>query len=131
MPVAPTLNLFCNIWKQWNLGGPAPLVAPTYANVLCNLQYGRKEHVPVQPVANYPVQYLLVGKGTDLQDSDVNFPAILDLVECPAGSKRWYVVEYVEDQAKGFPTETRVAILIKAYIPYPGQPTYKWPVPYP
>lgn len=63
-------------------------------------------------------------KGTDLRGSpEIGVP--FDFVEVPAGSGRLYAVCDVDDQSKGFATEHRLALLVKAG----GAGT--WPVPMP
>lgn len=55
--------------------------------------------------------------------------AVPDTVEVPAGSGRYYRIEHVEDFAKGFPNEFRVA-RIAQYIP-PTAGGAAWPFPTP
>jgi hypothetical protein len=64
---------------------------------------------------------LLVEKGTDIRDGSATVRG--DTVECPAGTGRFYRVGYVDDVAKGFPNEYRVALLSKR-----GP---SWPTPIP
>jgi len=127
MPVAPTLNLFCNIWHQYALTNPPPIVPPDLANVPCNLQFGRK--VPAHTLD--AAIWLLLPKLTDIRDPAIGAGLQYDVVEVPAGSKRWYAAGLIDDQAKGFPTETRVAYLGKAYLFASPQAPWLWPVPYP
>lgn len=126
--VAPTLNLLCNIWKQLDTHLGPPIVAPTHPNVPCNLQYARKIHG-----ANLGYIFVLLPKGTDVEDTPLSSAATFDVMEIPAGSKRWYCVYVVDDMAKGFPTETRVAEVTHAHIAVAtvDELLWMWPVPYP
>jgi hypothetical protein len=45
-----------------------------------------------------------------------------DTVEVPAGSKRYYLIEDVEDLGKGFTNEHRIGLLV---------PLAPWPSPLP
>lgn len=133
MPVAPTLNLFCNIWTQYATAAGPPVIPPSFVNVQCNLQFARKTHAlgGAAGFAAVSEMFLLVPKLTDLRTSLFSPPGTLDIVECPAGSKRWYAVIFVDDQAKGFPTETRVAILTHADAIAQSGALWSWTPPYP
>lgn len=124
MGTLPTFNLACNIWKQHVIATGPPIAPADLALVPCNLQYGKKGH-------NIGIEgmWLLVPKGTNLEDGIGNDN--IDIVECPAGSQRWYGVFWVDDVSKGFPTEYR-----SAELRHPNQfatdPTpWAWPIPYP
>lgn len=77
--------------------------------------------------------YLLLPALTDIRDAACA-SGYTDIVEVPDGSGRWYSVEYVDDVAKGFTNEYRVAVLSKAFDDgyvsnhFPG---LKWPSPIP
>lgn len=73
---------------------------------------------------------LLVPAGTDLRDECTD-PGVADCVEVPADSGRFYLVDGVDDVAKGFPNEYRLGILVK--VAGPGlMPTFPlWPSPIP
>ncbi len=69
---------------------------------------------------------------TDIRDG---YGAALtpDVVECPSGSGRWYVVFGVDDFGKGFPNEHRYA-LVNKIGQWIGGTTYAglfWPTPIP
>lgn len=132
MPNAPTLNLRCNIWKQVSLAAAPPITPPTYANVPCNLQFGRKVHVGLGVYPNLSgTIWLDLPGGTDLQDYDLAAPMSFDYVECPAGSGRSYAALFVDDMARGFPTQTRVALICHVIALSGAHPGWHWPVPYP
>jgi hypothetical protein len=124
----PTFNLFCNIWKQWDVSQGPPRSAPTEANVPCNLQFGPKRHFP-----GSGVMYILLPRGTDVQSFTPGNINNYDIIECPAGSGRWYIADQVDDVAKGFPTEHRCAEVGKAqdFVQEAQTAEWLWPVPYP
>lgn len=66
-----------------------------------------------------------VPKGTDIRDASCNH-GMTDFVEVPGGSGRWYFVVCVDDVAKGFTNEYRLAILRKSFLT--GS---EWPIPIP
>lgn len=117
----PTFNLTCNIWRNAAFGGP-----PTYAAVPCNLAMGRRVRLPQvflppDPTDSFaPVMQLLLPARTDVQDSASAVDA--DIVEVPAGTGRYYVVNDVDDVGRGFANEYRLAGLLK--MP-------PWPAPIP
>lgn len=106
----PTFNLFCNIWNvqhDFFLGPPIGL--PTQALVPCSLQFGRKN----EGGASTPMHLLLPAltniNGQGAYPFTVNGILVGDSVEVPAGSGRFYCTFWVDDVAKGYPTEYRVA----------------------
>jgi len=117
-PKVPTFNLTCNIWFGAAPGPPIGL--PNLAAVPCQLQLG--ERVPVQSNQLF-CEYILLPKLTDVAATP---RALLlpnaDIVECPAGSLRYYVVMMVDDVGKGFANEYRQAMV---------QHAAGWPVPTP
>lgn len=117
----PTFNLAVNIWRP---GAPPP--APPALVTIGNLAHSRREHgeLLVPPAPGYIHAFnmwLLLPALTDVRDPFANGGAG-DLVECPAGSGRMYAVLAVDDAAKGFANEHRVAVLLKLN---------GWPVPNP
>lgn len=124
----PTFNLKCNVWKQYDVTQNPPVGAPTYADVPCNLQYAKKFHGNLGPAV-----HLLVPKGTNVQDYTGFNENFGDIVECPAGTKRWYAIETVDDVSKGFETEYRACTLRKITDLFSGLAVqaWFWPVPYP
>ncbi len=59
---------------------------------------------------------LLLPAGSDIRDYSTSSGD--DFAECPSGSGRLYRVKYVDDVARGFPNEYRIAFVIK-YVPWP------------
>jgi len=122
MFTTPTFNLPVNIWRYQF---PPPAGLPDVVTV-ANLQSFKRTQnwLPDStflPSVYCSMAYLLLPAGTDVQSTAEN-PLGGDTVECPAGSGRFYGVWHVDDVAKGFANEYRVAVLQK----YPG-----WPVPIP
>jgi hypothetical protein len=126
----PTFPLLCNIyrgpWTSRALASSPP----------CNLAYGRRvtwydldDPGDISSPAN--TMQLLLPALTDVR-SLVN-AIVSDVVECPAGTGRWYGVVSVDDVGKGFPNEYRLAAVTCIYEAlnptlYPG---LFWPVPIP
>lgn len=127
----PNFNLTCNVRPTTSNAWP-PGTIPATANRLtgqaCALVCGHRSTssaVQISATTSYPTSlamFLLLPVGTDvrgMQDSTGH----TDAVECPAGTGRWYQVGWVDDVAKGYPNEHRVALL------FPLQ--FKWVAPYP
>lgn len=104
----PTFNLTVNVWTA----PAAPPAAPTF-NVACQLRgQGNRSSGQDSTLTSRPFLWLLlVPKLTDLRDGYTALGA--DIVECPAGSGRYYDVEAVDDVAKGFLNEYRLAVIRK------------------
>jgi hypothetical protein len=119
---SPTFNLTANVW---HVLGPIiiPPIAPPSLTTVCQLRmYKTAFEVVGFGFTTGAVVALLVPKGTDLRP-ELGFLVGLsapDLVECPAGSGRYYRVRAVEDVAKGFGNEYRQALLIQ--VQYVGTP---------
>jgi hypothetical protein len=113
----PTFNLACAVYDF----GTAPAGPPRIASVPCQLR--APLHVSTNPSAVFGSGsgwVLAVPKLTDLRDF---FNAAgNDTVECPVGSGRFYNLDIVDDVAKGFSNEYRIALLYK---------TLTWPTPVP
>lgn len=130
----PNMNLNVFLWRAPN----TVVSAPDHVFV-GNLSRG--QHVMTttgEPygILNGGLQMLLaVPKGSDIRGLDGL--SLLDLVEVPALSGRYYFVTGVDDIGKGFANEYRAATLVKinAYIfgffPNPWNCPMSWPVPYP
>jgi len=115
-PRVPSMPLLANIWSGPAL--PPPVGPPRLTDVPCQLTLG--ERVPFVIEAGVSVViYMLFPKGTDLRGVP---QAGLDLVECPAGSGRYYHLIGFDDVAKGFANEYRQAWL---------EQVAPWPVPTP
>lgn len=103
----PVLNLACNIYT-----GPWHTRALRIADEPCNLALGKGVRLASADGFSNDFAFLMtlyLGAGVDVRSSMNGY--IEDLVECPAGSSRWYQVIAVDDSGKGFPNESRVALL--------------------
>lgn len=110
----PTFPLVVNIWRT-----PAiPPVGPPAVITVGNLSPGRRTlGFGVGPSL---VMELLLPAGTDIQCAANS--VVPDAVEVPGGSGRFYKVFGVDDVAKGFANQYRLALIQSAPV---------WPVPYP
>lgn len=127
----PTFNLTVAIY---NVVLPATMTLRLTSP--CNLAMGRRINWPwprgeTALEADGYTPALLLPALTDVRDASTGQQG--DIVEVPQGSGRWYQVLGVDDVAKGFPNEYRMATILKIYtdpayaalgIPY-------WPAPIP
>jgi hypothetical protein len=123
----PTFNLRCNISAAPFAGGPY-IPDPPYrlTDQVCQLTYGTRVNVASTGGTTdrgviVQTMNLLLPARTDVRGPQ-NGP-ILDMVEVPAGSGRWYSVVFVDDIGRGFTNEHRTA----AIYAVPGA----WPTPCP
>lgn len=106
-PKIPAMPLLANIW--WGQGAVIPVGLPNIALVACTLVLG--DRIPYVANLNYGC-YILFPALTDVAAAPRNLLLPnADLVECPAGSLRYYVVEFVDDVAKGFANQYRSAMV--------------------
>lgn len=108
----PTFNLTCHIWRNTGVGGV--YAAPDVISQ-CNLSPGRRVNRTAQigggPGAGTDMYMeLLLPKLTDVRAAWNG--ASEDLVEVPAGTHRFYLVQSVDDVGKGFLNEYRLAVML-------------------
>jgi len=126
----PEFPLTCNIYD-------GPWIGKSFRNISeCNLAQGRRGMPSVILDDGAPTDYtvlsqLLLPSLTDVRDGSCGGES--DIIECPAGSGRWYSVVTVDDLGKGFPNEHRFALLHKIWealnpLVFPGA---DWPTPIP
>jgi hypothetical protein len=123
----PTFNLLCNI-VTIGAGPFPPAPGPPYrlTNQPCALVYGRRVstmliELKATPTFTVACMHCLLPALTDVRGiQDTVAP---DLLECPAGSGRWYVVTSVDDIGKGYPNEHRTAEMFTVQG--------SWTAPYP
>jgi hypothetical protein len=112
----PTFILAVNIWRA-----ATGTVNPPDVTALGNLAWGRRVTaavgIPEDLDPDTMISTLLLPKGTDVRDS--YSPGGADVIECPAGSHRYYGVKQVDDVGKGFANEFRIAIVYKL-APWPA-----------
>lgn len=116
--VLPTFNLTGNCWHGLNHPPAAPDLVFD-----CNLCFGRRIG-PFDAITTAFCMQLLVPAGTDLRTPVQGIPNF-DLVEVPAGTGRFYRVQWVDDLGKGFDNEHRFALLLQTNTFSP------WPIPMP
>lgn len=131
----PKFNLTCAVWHDYLLTPPIPATPPStgassYSE--CQLYEWSRATVPAAyyiapPTDIRPWWFTLqqsiqirLPKGFDVRDSQNAEGA--DVIECPAGTGRYYVVTQVDDLHRGFPNEYRLAQCVKAWT---------WPTPIP
>ncbi len=126
----PDFNLSCDIYTGPWLTKVFRLTSD------CNLAIGRRGMFIPFDWANSgplytPLPQLLVPALTDVRDSSCTGES--DVIECPAGSGRWYRVVGVDDLGKGFPNEHRFAFCAKIYdqMDHARYPGLQWPTPIP
>lgn len=125
----PTFNLNVDIYSV-----VAGLKAYRLTSV-CNLAMGKRVSQVLsggmESSSGYGITpQLLLPALTDIRDVFCGVEP--DVVECPAGSGRWYGVTLVDDIGKGFPNEHRVATLAKVAVYFEvGVDVPNWPIPIP
>jgi hypothetical protein len=104
----PTMNLTCRIWS-----GNALPPQPHRADKPCQLRAPGKASTGQDALnQGWPFLWSLILPAlTDIRDNGSLSGS--DRVECPQGSGRFYDVIAVDDVAKGFANEYRIAFLRK------------------
>lgn len=122
----PTFNLTCNIWRAAN---DVQANAPDVVTV-ASLVNGRSggfilpavftSTIPQLEAALTRVQQtmsILVPKLTDIRGSQGGGAQLGDTAELPAGSGRFYLIQWVDDVGKGFANEHREGMLWQWTLP--------------
>jgi hypothetical protein len=134
----PTFNIECGIWRL-----PSLTTAPPDRVSVCNLSLGKRMDANQMIALLFlggilPGQDLLLPAGTDIAGyGSVSLsPPFSDVVECPLGSGRFYVVVGVVDVGSGFGNAYRMAYVMQntqLAILETGNPwgAPAWPVPTP
>lgn len=107
----PTFNLQASVWRAGGVG--LAYATPTLMTA-ANLSPGRRVMLSNVGLGSPGVfaqfMELLVPKLADIR---ANWNGVLaDLVEVPAGTKRFYAVQFVDDIGKGFTNEHRLVQLL-------------------
>ncbi len=122
----PTFNLSVNLWSA-----PTKVAMAPTRSFLANLTLGRREAYSAgvwgDPGYTTFSMFLLCPKLTDIFPSDVAVWG--DVVEVPAASGRYYIVACVDDVAKGFQNEYRIAGLLEATAYVVSRTTNVWAIP--
>lgn len=144
--VPPTLNLQAGWWfnpnwtSHWVHGtGFRPDPDDVYS---CQLRAPGFRSPPGFGAPSFSVWELILPKDSDIRGplwGDSEYWYWYDLVEVPVDSGRYYFVIQVDDVAKGFSNEYRLAFIVPTYYlegvlwsslaNWPYAPS--WPVPYP
>jgi hypothetical protein len=123
----PNFNLECAIWRNQ---GNDELYAEPDVTSKCNLSPGKRGMViqAQAPITGFPpmLMELLLPAGTDIR---AYWNAILpDIVEVPKDTHRFYLVMQVDDVAKGFANEYRLAWISYSVL---GGQNFSLPAPVP
>lgn len=131
----PTFNLFCNVWRNTNDNANPP----DLAGLACCLVNGRSggswfvgfagataPQVTVSLKLAKQTMSLLVPKLTDVRPAFLTAADWGDLVECPAGSGRYYWMPWMDDVGKGFANEHRECALVPWDNTYQAYVTGAW-----
>lgn len=106
--VLPTFNLTCNVWHNASAASVYLIPDDTFD---CNLSFGKRVTPGFTSGVFHVGAMLLLPALTDIRSGWNG--ANPDLVECPAGSQRFYFAISVDDFGKGFSNEHRFAFLLQ------------------
>lgn len=115
----PTFNLAVNIWNVLVALPPVPAPDVITVGQLAWDSVGGRMFLP-RAAATRPTHSLALRLpfGTDVRYATMT-GGVDSTVEVPAGSGRYYVVYVVDDVAKGFANEYRVAMVSPVAAPSP------------
>lgn len=116
----PTFNLMLNYWNSFISVIP-PTIPPTLT-VKCQLRMSRAAAVAGVAGSSSgpgPIMFINVPPFTPIQGGMGLGSHVSTLIECPAGTGRYYRVLWVDDVAKGFNNEYRVCCVFANKAPNP------------
>jgi hypothetical protein len=114
--IVPAFPLLCNVWRGSGSGGALLYNSPDL-QVMGNLSPGRRTMLAFASQSPVIIPFLfmmelLLPKGTDIRVYIPPSGALTgDIIECPAGTQRFYQVRVVDDIAKGFANEHRFVLM--------------------
>lgn len=112
----PAFPITCNVWRA-----TSPVTGPPDLTLPCNLAVGRRvtaaTGIPDDESPDTLLVALLLPPRSDVRDA--YSPPGADIVECPAGTLRYYLVKQVDDVGRGFANEFRYAVAAKQ-APWPA-----------
>lgn len=111
---SPTLNLNANIWPAQGDSQVPPPAGLNFLTTPCQIRVYRTAFLLNAAELNASLIGLVLAKGSVIGSAGDN-NAFADLVEVPANSQRFYLVVAVEDVAKGFDNEYRLAALVRVF----------------
>lgn len=121
--VLPSFNVAVSIWRNTGVFPPGVPPVPPDIQTVGNLSPGKIVSYAYPWYVGAPPMlapmFLRLPAGTDVRDSKGG--AFEDILECPSGSGRTYLVVWVDDIGIGFANEHRFACIV-------GR---TWPVPFP
>lgn len=110
--VLPTFNLAVSIWRTgWVASNYATPDVSTMGNLSPGKVVSMNRGASLNTAVAAFVMELRLPKLTDIRAA-YQANNTEDLVEVPAGSKRFYEVQYVDDIGKGFTNEHRLAVIL-------------------
>lgn len=119
----PQFPLLANVWHTGNPVTDPPDLANIKAELRATVTHRQVTSTLTLNRGNI-TRFIYFEKHTDVR---AIWPSGFgDVVELPAGSRRYYDIVDVEDVAKGFPNEFRIAA-----VTVTTNVTPPWPVPYP
>lgn len=107
----PTLNLVCRYWRYYDYTHqPMPPTEPPFLGLVpCQLRQSMYNLLAFpNEVGLTMVSAVLFPKHADVRGPTLAFQG--DMIEVPQGTGRFYTCIAVEDRAKGFTNEYRVAL---------------------
>ena len=120
----PNFNLAVSIWRFTSL----PTTNPPDVVTTGNLTPGRRVQEGAVNGGLQGHSYVLLPALTDVRGVIDGAVPSGDIMEVPTGSGRFYFVQWVEDVAKGFANEYRMAAAIHT-VGLIGVPTWPFPTP--
>jgi len=110
----PTFNLQGRL-RRWS---PGPYPGPGLGTLVsCGLRLYKTSFIVNAGFNALTMVALVLPKGTDIRGNSPKSNG--DIVEVPNGSGRFYIVNSVDDVAKGFANEYRFAAMTQVQIPFP------------
>jgi hypothetical protein len=126
----PNFNLTAHIYR---VNGTAGVYGTPDVVSPCSLSMGKRVLAPFSKAAGVPAPYfhteILFPKLTDVRGFWNGVTQ--DLIEVPAGSKRFYFVEQIDDVGKGYGNEYRLCLAFQNQSGASGFPAGPIPMPVP
>lgn len=112
----PTFNIQARVWHTM-VPGLYPPLGPPALTPMCQLRFMRTAGVLGSAVSGTPAVCIAFPKLTDIRPSTgflLPPGSGFSVIECPLGTGRYYRCVMVDDVARGFLNEYRLAVCVQA-----------------
>lgn len=129
----PSLNLVCKVWSFGTFVDQAPRLVDVPCSLYFNIGGSLQREGSSGSSHERVLESIFFAPGTDIRPASLQSVGWTagDVIECPQGAGRYYIVLQVEDARRGTPSEFRIAVVAQTNPVTSLGARVNWPVPLP